>query len=107
MASMTRVSDRITGRFTNPQNRNRGSPRAFFCVSALVFVTSVALTIVWCRSMSAMGRMRMPGGWIMSMAWMRMPGQSWFGASGVFVGLWNGMMLAVMMLCVFPLMRGY
>jgi len=107
MASMTRVSDRIIGRFSNPQNRNQGSPRAFFCVSALVFVASVALTIVWCRSMSAMGRMRMPGGWIMSMAWMRMPGQSWFGASGSFVGMWTVMMLAMMMPCLVPMLTRY
>jgi hypothetical protein len=30
--------------------------------------------------MSAMGEMPMPGGWTMSMAWMRMPGQTWPGA---------------------------
>ena len=107
MASMTRVSDRIIGRFSNPQNRNQGSPRAFFCVSALVFVASVALTIVWCRSMSAMGGMRMPGGWIMSMAWTRMPGQSWFGASGSFVGMWTVMMLAMMMPCLVPMLTRY
>jgi hypothetical protein len=27
--------------------------------------------------MSALGEMPMPGGWTMSMAWMRMPGQTW------------------------------
>ncbi len=54
----------------------RASQRAFFGVSALLFTASAALTIVWCASMSAMGGMPMPGGWTMSMAWMRMPGQS-------------------------------
>ena len=44
------------------------------------------MTIVWCVSMSAMGAMDMPGGWAMSMMWMRMPGQSWLGVSGGFVG---------------------
>jgi hypothetical protein len=107
MVSMTRVSDCLIGRFSNPQNCNRGSPRAFVCVSALVFVASVALTIVWCRSMSAMGRMPMPGGWIMSMAWMRMPGQSWFGASGSFVGMWTVMMLAMMMPSLVPMLTRY
>ena len=52
------------------------SDRAFFGVSALVFAFSAAVTIVWCGSMSAIG-MPMPGGWTMSMAWMRMPGQTW------------------------------
>jgi hypothetical protein len=53
----------------------RTSERAFFGVSALLFAASAAATIVWCASMSAMGGMPMPGGWTMSMAWMRMPGQ--------------------------------
>ena len=35
------------------------------------------VTVAWCSSMSAMGGMPMPGGWTMSMAWMRMPGQTW------------------------------
>lgn len=55
----------------------RASQRAFFGVSALLFAASAAVTIVWCTSMSAMGGMPMPGGWMMSMVWMRMPGQTW------------------------------
>ncbi|MGO8921017.1 MAG: hypothetical protein ACLQJR_34425 [Stellaceae bacterium] len=50
----------------------RASQRAFFGVSALLFATGAAGTIVWCASMSAMGEMPMPGGWTMSMAWMPM-----------------------------------
>jgi hypothetical protein len=49
----------------------RGSQRAFFGVSALLFATSAALTIVWCASLSSMGGTPMPGGWTTSMAWMR------------------------------------
>ena len=49
----------------------RASQQAFFGVSALLFAASAAVTIVWCASMSAMGEMPMPGGWTMSMAWMR------------------------------------
>jgi hypothetical protein len=52
----------------------RASQRAFFGVSALLFAASAAVTILWCASMSAMDGMPMPGGWTMSMAWMRMPG---------------------------------
>ena len=55
------------------------SERAFFGVSALLFAASAAATVVWCASMSATGGMPMPGGWTMSMAWMRMPGQTWTG----------------------------
>ena len=51
--------------------------RAFIGISALVFVASAAATIVWCTSMAATRGMPMPGGWTMSMTWMRMPGQTW------------------------------
>jgi predicted metal-binding membrane protein len=69
----------------------------FFGVSALLFAASAAVTIVWCASMSAMGEMPMPGGWTMSMAWMRMPGQTWPGAAASFLGMWVVMMVAMML----------
>ena len=46
--------------------------RAFVIASAIVFAVSAAITVAWCTSMSAMGEMPMPGGWTMSMTWMRM-----------------------------------
>ena len=49
----------------------RASQRAFFGVSALLFAASAAVMIVWCAAMSAMSEMPMPGGWTMSMAWLR------------------------------------
>jgi predicted metal-binding membrane protein len=75
----------------------RASQRAFFGVSALLFAASTAVTIAWCESMSAMGGMPMPGGWTMSMAWMRMPGQTWPGAAAAFLGMWAVMMVAMML----------
>jgi predicted metal-binding membrane protein len=74
----------------------RGSQLAFFGVSALLFAASAAVTIVWCKSMAA-GDMPMPGGWTMSMAWMRMPGQTWPGAAASFLGMWVVMMAAMML----------
>ena len=71
--------------------------RALLGVSALLFAGSAAVTIAWCTSMSAMGGMPMPGGWSMSMAWMRMPGQTWPGAATSFIGTWVVMMVAMMM----------
>ena len=47
------------------------------------------------RSMSAMAGMEMPGGWTMSMAWMRMPGQSGPGAAATFPGMWTVMMVTM------------
>jgi predicted metal-binding membrane protein len=85
----------------------RVSQRAFFGVSALLFSASTALTILWCGSMSAMGEMAMPGGWTMSMAWMRMPGQTWPGAAASFVGMWIVMMVAMMLPSLVPMLWRY
>src|SRR5262249_7145813 len=74
---------------------DRATERTLFGVSALLFAASTAGTIVWCASMATMGDMPMPGGWTMSMAWMRMPGQTWPGAAASFLGMWVVMMLAM------------
>jgi len=80
---------------------------AFLAIAALLFVASAAITIVWCASMSAMGGMPMPGGWTMSMAWMRMPGQSWPGAAAMFLGMWIVMMVAMMLPSLIPMLWRY
>jgi predicted metal-binding membrane protein len=81
--------------------------RAFFGISALLFAVSAALTTLWCTSMSAMGGMRMPGDWTMSMAWMRMPGQTWPGAAASFAGMWVVMMVAMMLPSLAPTLWRY
>ena len=85
----------------------RASQQAFLGVSALIFAASAAATIVWCASMSAMGEMPMPGGWTMSMAWMRMPGQTWPGAAASFLGMWVVMMVAMMLPSLVPMLWRY
>jgi predicted metal-binding membrane protein len=85
----------------------RLSRRAFFGVSALLFLASAAVTIRWCRSMSGMGDMPMPGGWTMSMAWMRMPGQTWAAAAVSFIGMWVAMTVAMMLPSLVPMLRRY
>jgi predicted metal-binding membrane protein len=81
--------------------------RAFLAVSALLFAASAAWTIVWCASMSAMGGMPMPGGWTMSGAWMRMPGQTSVGAAASFLGMWVVMMVAMMLPSLVPMLGRY
>src|SRR5215207_9883342 len=83
------------------------SDQAFLGVAALLFVATGATTIVWCASMSAMGGMPMPGGWTMSMAWMRMPGQSWADAAASWLGMWVVMMAAMMMPSLVPMLWRY
>jgi predicted metal-binding membrane protein len=85
----------------------RASEPAFFGLSALLFTASTAGTVVWCASMSAMGEMPMPGSWRMSMAWMRMPGQTWPSAAGSFLGMWVVMMVAMMLPSLVPMLRRY
>ena len=85
----------------------RAAERVFIGVSALVFALGAALTIVGCGSMSAMGGMTMPGDWTMSMAWMRMPGQSWGEAAASFAGMWIVMMIAMMQPSLTPMLLRY
>src|SRR5215471_9871760 len=54
-----------------------------------------------------MGGMTMPGGWTMSMAWMRMPGQTWAGAAASFLGMWSAMMVAMMLPSLVPMLSRY
>jgi predicted metal-binding membrane protein len=83
------------------------SQQSFLVVSALLFVASAALTVVWCGSMSAMRGMLMPGGWTMSMVWMRMPGQTWLSATASFVGMWAAMMVTMMMPSLVLMLQRY
>jgi predicted metal-binding membrane protein len=87
--------------------RDTFADRRLVIVSALLFVTSTAVTIAWCISMSALGEMPMPGGWTMSMAWMRMPGQSWLHAAASFLGMWVVMMVAMMLPSLVPMLSRY
>lgn len=83
------------------------SPRAFLATSALLFAASTAGTIAWCAPMSALPGMAMPGGWTMSMAWMRMPGQTWPAAGASFLGMWTVMMVAMMLPSLLPMLWRY
>jgi len=102
------VVDATAGpRFPRCMVVKRASERVFFGASALLFAASATVTIVWSASMSATGGMAMPGGWTMSMAWMRMAGQTWPGAAGSFLGMWIAMMVAMMLPSLVPMLRRY
>ena len=49
----------------------------------------------------------MPGGWTMSMAWMRMPGQTWPEAAASFLAMWVVMMAAMMLPSLAPMLWRY
>jgi predicted metal-binding membrane protein len=81
--------------------------RAFLGIAALLFAASAAVTVAWGASMAAMGGITMPGDWTMSMAWMRMPGQTWAGAAASFLGMWIVMMVAMMLPSLVPMLSRY
>src|ERR1700754_4905426 len=102
------VTNRASGgAITTSTTSDRVAQHAFLGVAALLFAASTAVPIAWCRSMSAMDGMPMPGGWTMSMAWMRMPGQSWPEAAAIFLGMWVVMMVAMMLPSLVPMLWRY
>jgi predicted metal-binding membrane protein len=70
-----------------------------------VWAVSLLATMAMLRSMG--GGMPMPGGWTMSMMWMRMPGQSWAGAITMFLAMWTAMMVAMMLPSAYPMLRNF
>jgi predicted metal-binding membrane protein len=78
---------------------------AFYLAAALTFLAGAAATIYLCRSMP--GGMPMPGGWTMSMVWMRMPGKNWRGSGGSFIAMWIVMMVAMMLPSLVPMLVDY
>src|SRR5262249_43816649 len=94
-------------RFSQRMAFDRTTERGLLGGAALLFAARAAGPIVWCTSMSAMAEMPMPGGWTMSMAWMRMPGQTWPCAAASFLGMWVVMMVAMMLPSLVPMLRRY
>jgi predicted metal-binding membrane protein len=72
----------------------------FIAVCVPAFVASVSATVSFSRSMCC--EMEMPGGWTMSMMWMRMRGQTWFASALTFLLMWLAMMVAMMLPSALP-----
>jgi predicted metal-binding membrane protein len=82
----------------------RRAPAAFYVFNGLAFAVGTAATVYFCCSMS--GGMHMPGGWLMSMMWMRMPRQTWTAAAALFLLMWLAMMVAMMLPSALPILLG-
>jgi predicted metal-binding membrane protein len=78
----------------------------FLATCTVLFIASAGGTAYWCGSMDG-DDMPMPGGWSMSMAWMKMPGQTWLGAAISFIGMWILMMAAMMLPALAPMLLNY
>lgn len=81
------------------ENRDAG---LFSAVIVAIFLGSAWYAVRACLSMDS--GMSMPGGWTMSMAWMKMPGQTWPEAFGSFMSMWIVMMVAMMLPCLAPML---
>ncbi len=79
---------------------------AWVC-AAVVFLAATGVTVWLCVAMPSDMDMPMPGGWRMSMAWMIMPGQSRAGAAIAFLGMWEAMMVAMMLPSALPMLLIY
>lgn len=90
-----------------PFSRRAALGTVFFGVCGSLFAVSVGVTIARCVSMSAMGEVPMPGGWMMSMAWLPMCGQTWPGVAMTFLGMWVVMMMAMMLPSLVPVLWRY
>jgi predicted metal-binding membrane protein len=90
---------------TNTRVLTRTESAGFLSACAAAFCVSTAATIYFCRSMA--GGMEMPGGWTMSMMWMRMPSQTWFMSGAMFLLMWLAMMVAMMLPSAMPMLNSY
>ncbi|MBI2505374.1 MAG: DUF2182 domain-containing protein [Candidatus Latescibacteria bacterium] len=73
---------------------------------AVALIITALCWLVTIRSVGQMtGDMPMPGGWIMSMAWM--PGQPMIGAAVTFLVMWEVMMVAMMLPSAMPMVLLY
>ena len=96
---------KVTGQIANHRGNTAGDdetapPAVFVAVCALAFAAGVTATVYFCRSMCC--EMEMPGGWTMSMMWMRMRGETWAMSALSFVLMWLAMMVAMMMPSALP-----
>ena len=83
-----------------------GDPETWARIVALAIFAGCAGVVVWqARSMS--GGMPMPGGWTMPMMWMAMPGRSLWLAAWMFLGMWEVMMIAMMLPSSWPMLELY
>ncbi len=79
--------------------------RALLGACVFLFLVCAGGTVYWSRSMPA--GMAMPGGLSLSMAWVRMPGQTWPGAAATCLGMWIVMMAAMMLPALVPMLVHY
>lgn len=87
--------------FNSAEAHKANNSTWFIVICSLAFIISVAATAYFCITMN--GDMPMPGGWRMSMMWMRMPGEKWLSSFAGFMLMWLAMMIAMMLPSALPM----
>jgi predicted metal-binding membrane protein len=90
---------------TDTKAKRQRAPAGFYASIALIVAANLAVTVYFIQSMS--GGMNMPGGWKMSMMWMRMPAQNWFSQFVMFQLMWLAMMVAMMLPSAAPMLLNF
>src|SRR5271170_6341288 len=93
----------VVGEFSSPAPQGR--PWGVYVAAAAMFAATVGYTIYSINQMA--GGMKMPGGWVMSMMWMPMAGQSNLATAGMFIAMWTAMMIAMMLPSALPMILLY
>lgn len=84
-------------------SNERAARRRHIAACTLLFVLSASATVLGSTAMPMRGT-PMPGGWTLSMAWMRMPGQNAYGFAAMFMAMWFVMMVAMMLPSLAPVL---
>lgn len=92
-------------RATSRPSRERRSQAAFLAVVVLLCLTGAAGTILGSVWMARMGTEPMPGGWMLSNAWIRRCGRTTPGFALAFLVHWLAMTAAMMLPSFVPMLR--
>jgi predicted metal-binding membrane protein len=95
-------AERIASASAQPADRAERLARV---TATCAFIVAASYTLRSVRGMD--GGMAMPGGWTMSMTWMAMPGHSVATTALAFLGMWQAMMVAMMLPSSWPMLELY
>ncbi|CEJ12378.1 hypothetical protein BN1110_02676 [bacterium YEK0313] len=91
-------------RADRPADDEASKRRRFLAVTGAVSLASFGATGFWCAAMPAMAGVPMPGGWVLTMPWIRLCGEGWAAAGTGFVAMWLVMMVAMMLPSLAPVL---
>ena len=95
---------RRLSRADRPADGETARRRRFLAAAGAASLASFAAAGVWSAAMPAMTGVPMPGGWMLSMPWIRLCGESRVAAGAGFLAMWLVMMVAMMLPSLAPVL---